>query len=81
MGSYLPSNNYYDDELLSALEHALLDVWQVLKAHAPYPGWQDDDELKTDIAYTLMALADLGVRDPAELRARTLRTLPLTPSC
>jgi hypothetical protein len=45
------------------------DVWQVLKAHVPFPGWESDAKLKTDLAHRLMALADAGVRNPAELRA------------
>jgi hypothetical protein len=52
------------------MEEALRDVWAVLKAHQPYPGWQADPELKADLAYHLMALAHAGVLDPAELRAK-----------
>jgi len=77
MPSTIPRNHYYDDETLHALEDAVRDVWQVLKAHAPYPGWEDDEELKTEIAHRLVALADAGICDPAELRSRTLQTMPL----
>ena len=31
------SNAFYDDETLCALELALRGIWQVLKAHEPYP--------------------------------------------
>ena len=75
MASQYPKH-VYDDETLHALEAALRDVWLVLKAHHPDGEWEA--ELKTEIAYRLMELADSGVRDPAELRARTLETLPLT---
>jgi hypothetical protein len=68
---------HYDDEMLAALEEALRDVWQVLKAHDPYPDWQEDLDLKKAVAETLMALADSGVRDPQELRNRTLDSFPL----
>ena len=67
----------YDDATLTALELALRDVWQVLKAHDPYPNWDHDPELKQQLALTLMALADAGVRDPEELRNRTLESFPL----
>jgi hypothetical protein len=46
MASRLPKNSH-DDETLDALEQALRDVWQVLK------GWEDDAELKADLAYRL----------------------------
>lgn len=39
------------------------------------PDWESDQD-KT-LAARLMALADLGIRDPQELRSRTLKTLPL----
>lgn len=69
---------YYDDETLAALEQALRDVWQVLKAHDPYPNWNEDPELKRSLAMKLLALANTGVKDPAELRSRALQSLPLT---
>ncbi len=69
--------DYYDDETLAALEQALRDVWHVLKAHDPYPNWQGDREFKRSLAEKLMALANSGVRDPEELRSRTLQSLTL----
>ena len=36
-----------------------------------------DQHLKKTLAARLMALADSGIRDPQELRSRTLKTLPL----
>lgn len=67
----------YDDATLDALEEALRDVWQVLKAHDPYPDWQEDPEMKKVLAEKLMALADSGVRDSQELRSKTLQSLCL----
>jgi hypothetical protein len=68
---------HYDDAMLAALEKALADVWQVLKAHGPYPDWNPDPELKKELAENLMALADSGISDPQELRNRTLQSLSL----
>ena len=51
------SNAFYDDETLRALELALRDIWQVLKAHEPYPNWDLDPELKQELAFMLLALA------------------------
>ena len=67
----------YDDATLDALEEALRDVWQVLKAHDPYPDWQEDPDLKAALAEKLMALVDSGVRDSQELRNKTLQSLSL----
>jgi hypothetical protein len=66
----------YDETMLDALEKALKDVLQVLAAHYPEREW-DDTDLKTALAGKLMALADSGVRDPHELRNRTLESLSL----
>jgi hypothetical protein len=79
MASESPPSSY-DDEMLFALEDALRQVWEVLKAHDPYPGWQSDPDLQRALAERLMTLADSGVKDPQELRSRTLETFPLTPS-
>ena len=77
MGSYRPPQHYYDDQTLHAIEEAMRDVWMVLKAHQPYRGWERDPELKSELAYHLMALANAGVLDPAELRSRALRAFSL----
>jgi hypothetical protein len=77
MASKNPPRGVYDDATLDALEQALTDIWQVLKAHAPYPDWEVDAELKTHLAFTLMTLVDCGVSDPRELRRKTLQSLPL----
>ena len=70
-------DDLYDDAIWTALETALRDVWQVLKAHELYPNWNDDPELKQQLSLTLMALVDAGVRDTEELRSRTLASFPL----
>jgi hypothetical protein len=77
----IAQNDYsYDDETLDVLEQVLRDVWEVLKAHQPYPGWQSDTELKRKLAHSLMALADAGVRDPQQLRSSVLASFPLQQS-
>jgi hypothetical protein len=78
MASQNPPESY-DEATLLALEQALRDVWQVLEAHDFYRNSDRDDECKTNLARTLMALADAGVRDPQQLRARALETLDLDP--
>ena len=69
----------YDEATLLALEQALRDVWQVLEAHDFYRHSDRDEEFKRSLARTLMELADAGIRDPQQLRARTLETLNLDP--
>jgi hypothetical protein len=79
MASQYPPQSY-DDNTLQALEQALRDVWQVLKAHDPHRDWSKDSELKRDLAYTLISLVDCGVTDPQELRSRALASFDLKPS-
>jgi hypothetical protein len=67
----------YDDATIDALEEALRDVWQVVKAHDPYPDWQEDPEMKRALAEKLMALADSGVRDSQEIRRKTIQSFGL----
>ena len=66
-------------DILLALEQALRDVWEVLKAHDPYGDWDNKPELKRQVARTLMALADTGVTQPQELRSRMLECFDLKP--
>jgi hypothetical protein len=67
----------YDETTLQALEQALRDVWQVLKAHDPLRDWDKDSEFQKGLAEKLMALADAGVTDPQELRSRVLASCDL----
>jgi hypothetical protein len=77
VGSKNPPKTY-DDQTVVALEQALKDVWEVLKAHNLYKDWDKDTELKRHVAEKLMALADTGVVDPQELRSRTLESFDFT---
>jgi hypothetical protein len=61
-----------DQTTLVALEQALRDVCQVLKAHDPDRDWDTDAEVQQALAEKLMDLADAGVRDPIELCSRML---------
>ena len=70
----------YSERTLLALEQALRDVWQVLKAHDPYHDWDKDSEFQQGLAATLMDLADAGVTDRQELRKRALASFDLKPS-
>jgi hypothetical protein len=49
MASQHPARGY-DETTLLALEQALKDVWQVLKAHDFYRDWDRHPELKRDLA-------------------------------
>jgi hypothetical protein len=69
----------YDETTLHALEDALRDVWMVLKAHDTCGDWNNNSELKRQVARALMALADTGVTDRQELRSRTLECFDLKP--
>ena len=82
MASRSTLSQYYDALMLIALEEALREVWQVLIAHNPYLTnpyltREADSELQTAVAETLIDLADSGIRDPDELRDRTLQSLSL----
>lgn len=79
MASQRPSRNF-DETTLQALEHALRDVWQVLKAHDPHHDWDRDSEFQQGLAATLMDLADAGVTDRQELRSKALASFDLKPS-
>ena len=79
MASQHPQRSYVE-KTLDALEQALRDVWQVLKAHDLHRDWDKDPETKNEVAEMLMALADAGISDPEELRSRTLECFDLKPS-
>ena len=66
----------YDKAMLDALERALRDVLQVLAAHDPDIDC-DDTVVKMALSEKLNCLADAGIRDPHELRNRTLQSLSL----
>jgi hypothetical protein len=68
----------YEWHTLAALEHALREVCEVLKAHDPYRDWEKDDpDLTRALAEKLMDLIDAGVKDPNELRDKALKSLSL----
>ena len=69
----------YSDTTLFALEQAMRDVWEVLKAHAPSSDWDKDPGLQNTLAEMLLDLADSGVTDPQELRSRTLENFNFKP--
>jgi hypothetical protein len=69
----------YSDATLFALEQAMRDVWEVLKAHAPHSYWDKDPGLQNALAEMLLDLVDSGVTDPQELRSRTLENFNFKP--
>ena len=76
MGSRPPPKSY-DETTLQALEQALKDVWQVLKAHDPCRDWDKDTDFRRGLAEKLMDLADAGVTERQELRSRVLASCDL----
>ena len=76
MASQHPPRSY-DETTLQALEQALRDVWQVLKAHDPFRDWNKDADFRRSLAEKLMDLADAGVTEPQELRTRILASCDL----
>ena len=69
----------HDETTLLAIEQALKDVWQVLKAHEPYRDWDKDADFRRGLADKLMDLADAGVTEPQEFRSRVLAGCDLKP--
>jgi hypothetical protein len=67
----------HDETTLLALEQALRDVRQVLKAHDPDRDWDKDGEVQQALAEKLMDLVDTGVKDPRELCTRLLKSFDL----
>jgi hypothetical protein len=67
----------HNETTLVALEQALRDVCQVLKAHDPDRDWDKDAKVQQALAEKLMDLADTGVRDPRELCRRMLQSFDL----
>ena len=76
MASQAPQK-HHDEATLLALEQALRDVCQVLKARDPNRNWEKDAEVQQALAEKLMDLVDSGVRDPRELCSRMLKSFDL----
>ena len=69
----------YSDATLFALEQAMRDVWEVLKAHSPSSDWNADPGLNNTLVEMLLDLADSGVTDPQELRTKMLENFKFEP--
>jgi hypothetical protein len=74
------SNGLSIDATLLALEKAFSAAWSELRASDPLRDSDKDAELRVALADKLMALADAGVTDPEELRARTLANISILPT-
>jgi len=68
---------HHDETTLLALEQALRDVCQILKARDPDRDWDKDAEVQQALAEKLMDLVDTGVKDPRELCTRLLKSFDL----
>lgn len=73
--TYPRSTRSFEETTLQAVEGALRDVWEVLKAREPSHDWDTNSEFQEGLAATLMDLADAGVTDREELRKRALEIL------
>ena len=74
---------FYDDDMLCALEDALRQVWQVLKAHDPYPDWESDQD-KKDLGCEVDGLSRFWDTRPSRAEKQNpkdlaARTRPLRP--
>jgi hypothetical protein len=78
MGSLNPGRSYSDTTLF-ALEQAMRDVWEVLKAHAPSSDWDKDPGLQNTLVEMALDLVDSGVTDTQELRSRMLENFSFKP--
>ena len=76
MASQQPSKGH-DETTLAALEQALRDVCQVLKARDPDRDWDKNAEVQQALAEKLMDLAATGVTDPRELCSQMLESFDL----
>jgi hypothetical protein len=76
MGSDI--SRLHDPSTVAAIHEAFQATWAVLQAHEPSPPSRERSaELGFALSRVLVALAAGGVIDPAELRSRALRELPL----
>jgi hypothetical protein len=75
----LNSRRIYSYTTLFALEQAMRDVWEVLKAHAPCSDWDKDPGLQNTLAEMMLDLVNSGVTDPQELRSRILENFDFKP--
>ena len=62
----------YELETSAALKQAFQDAWRVLKERQTARSWEREMDLKSDLASTLMELADAGITEPSELSVRAL---------
>ena len=75
----IPTNQLYAKKTMFALEEALKDIWQVLKARNLHKDWDQDPEIQDHITRTLIELVDTGVVDSQELRNKTLASFCFAP--
>ncbi len=69
----------YSDTTLFALEQAMRDVWEALKAHSPCSDWDKDPRLSNTLVEMALDLVDSGVTDTQELRSKMLENFSFKP--
>ena len=76
MGSKYPPR-FYDDATLKVLEEAFRDVWKTVHMLDDLLEVDrvDDDTLRRKITQNLLHFVDLGVTEPDDLSARTMRAI------
>jgi hypothetical protein len=74
-----PQNLFDDPKLVTELAQTFESIWLVMRAHEPLVDADRVKELSSEISRKLVELAADGVTDPAQLRKRTLESLPLSP--
>jgi hypothetical protein len=77
MTSLNPPRDFYDPELLAAMEQAFDATWAVIQANEPALDRDRANELSIDISRKIVAFASEGVTDAVELRRLALEALPL----
>jgi hypothetical protein len=77
--SSLNPRRTYSDTTLFAIEQAIRDVGEVLKAHAPSSDWDKDPGLRNTLVEIALDLVDSGVTDTQELRSKMLENFSLKP--
>ena len=76
MGS-LNFRRSHSDTTLFALEQAMRDVWEVLKAHAPCSDWDKDPGLQNTLVEMLLDLVEFGRDRPTRTTQQDARELQL----
>jgi hypothetical protein len=78
MGSFKRPKNSYTSEELDQLQWVFDSVWSMVQVRYPLREKADDEKLKGALRRKLFGLACIGIRDPKELEAHLLDSIPLS---